>query len=188
MFKTFLKTTFAAALLAGCAESDPGPVEAERADAITRVATVQTVDPKTREILLTEGDGRAFVIIAGPEVRNFDQLESGDKVSTTYFEAVAVQMAASDDPGGGVTVNAAERAEEGAKPGLVAGQVSDFVVEFLDYNPESHIATFIGPNNVVQRTVVRPEMREFAAARKPGERVQVTVEQALAISVSEIAG
>ncbi|MBY8977169.1 hypothetical protein KHP62_15230 [Rhodobacteraceae bacterium NNCM2] len=188
MFKLILKTAIVATLLAGCAEEKPKPESAQRAEAVKRVATVQTVDPDTREVLLQGPSGRAFVIVAGPEVRNFDQLEPGDRVEATYYEAVAVSMADTDDPNDAVTVDAAERAKKGAKPGLIATQVSDFTVEFLEFNPETNIATFVTPDNVVHRTVVRPEMREFALAREPGERVHVTIEQAVAILVVEING
>ncbi|MEM7239901.1 MAG: hypothetical protein AAF501_19020, partial [Pseudomonadota bacterium] len=77
-------------------------------------------------------------------------------------------------------------AEVGEKPGLVAGSESNLVVEFLSYDPDTTIATFIGPDELVHSIRVHPKMRAFAGARKPGDRIEVAVEQALAISVTSL--
>ena len=40
----------------------------------------------------------------------------------------------------------------------------------------------------VQNVVVKPEMRDFAAARKSGDRIDLTITQAVAVSIEETAG
>lgn len=175
-----------ALLLTACA--DPGPTTAERSELTVRKAVVESVDVEGRQVLLQGEDGRMSTFTAGPEVRNLAEVEAGDVVEIAYYEAVALKMADPDDPGGGVAISSADRAAEGAKPGASAEVVSNMVVEVLDYNPETAIATFLGPDNVVHRTEVHPKMREFAEARKPGDRVEVSMEQAIAVEVREVAG
>ena len=175
-----------AVLLTACAE--PGPTSAERSELTVLRAVVESVDVEGRQVLLKGESGRLSTFTAGPDVRNLDQVEPGDTVEIAYYEAVALQMADPDDPGGGVAITSADRAAEGAKPGASADVVANMVVEVLDYNTETHIATFIGPDNVVHRTEVHPKMREFAAARQPGDRVEVSMERAIAVEVREVEG
>src|SRR6516225_6839374 len=42
-----------------------------------RTATVTAINPATRKITLTTPDGKRTTFIAGPEVRNFDQIHVG---------------------------------------------------------------------------------------------------------------
>ena len=180
----FLAAIAGALLLTACAE--PGPTTAERSELTVLTAEVESVDLEGRQVLLQGEDGRMVTFTAGPEVRNLAEIEPGDTVEIGYFEAVALKMADPDDPGGGVAITTADRAAEGERPGASAEVISNMVVEVLDYNPDTAIATFIGPDNVVHRTEVHPKMREFAAARKPGDKVEVSMEQAIAVQVREV--
>src|ERR1700722_6477614 len=47
-------------------------------------ATVETVDAKTRQILLKRDDGKFVTLVAGPDVRNFAQIKPGDRVYARY--------------------------------------------------------------------------------------------------------
>lgn len=177
----------AAALTAACTSGTPAPESAARQETITRTARVQTVDQETRQVLLRMDNDEMLSLVAGPEVRNLPQLEPGDVVVFQFYESVAVRMAdsASGEPTGAVV---AERAPEGAKPGGGVGASVNMVVEFLSYDPAAHVATFRTPDGTVAAADVRPEMRAFAAARKPGDRIDLTITQAVAVSIEERAG
>lgn len=186
MMKHALLAALLTGLLAGPALAGSETDQAERANVVLREAIVETVDLETRQVLLEAPDGRTFTIVAGPEVRNLEQLKPNDKVELAYYEAVALKMAAEGDPGGGVSITAAERAEVGEKPGLLAESATNMVIEFLSYDPDSTIATFIGPDEIVHSIKVHPKMQAFAKARKTGDLIEVAVEQALAISVKPL--
>ncbi len=162
------------------------PRYASREDLRTVNATVQTVDMDTRQVLLTFDDGAATTVTAGPEVRNLAQLESGDVVSMTYFEAVTLQMADDDDPGGEATEIDATRADLGEKPGGAIYAVTDAVVEFVSFDENTGLVTFVSPNGVRRTTYLAPELYEFASARRTGDRVEVTIEQAVAVAIIEL--
>ena len=51
-------------------------------------ATVVSVDPKTRIIELRGEEGRTGAFTAGPEVKNFAQIHTGDKVVVSYYRAL----------------------------------------------------------------------------------------------------
>jgi hypothetical protein len=59
------------------------------------------------------------------------------------------------------------------------------VVEFVSYDKVSNIATFVAPDGVVETVTVQPEMREFAAGLESGDRVDLTMTEAVAVSIQE---
>lgn len=47
------------------------------------------MDPSTRLITLRDEQGSTSTLHAGPEVRNFAQIEAGDSVNLRYVESLA---------------------------------------------------------------------------------------------------
>ncbi|MEM9063589.1 MAG: hypothetical protein AAGD13_24280 [Pseudomonadota bacterium] len=174
--------------MAACAAPPAKQDSAERADVLVRQAVVETVDLESRQILMTGQEGNRVTMVAGPEVRNLVQIEAGDVVRLAYYEAVAARIASPDDPGGAIVLGEAERAALGDKPGVAAAAASNLVLDFISYDDATAIATFATPDGRVQTARIHPKMREFAAARKSGDRIEVSIEQAIAISVEEIQG
>ena len=58
--------------------SEPGKVSI--ADAVQVGATVKAIDKAKRLVTLKGPEGHTFVVQAGPEVKNFDQIKVGDEV------------------------------------------------------------------------------------------------------------
>ena len=71
--------------------------------------------------LRDNADGTSFVVTAGPEVRNLDQVAAGDQVNVDFYRAVTASMADPADTGEPVTAVVAGRAPEGALPGGAGG-------------------------------------------------------------------
>jgi hypothetical protein len=46
-------------------------------------ATVEAIDRAERVVTLKGADDELFEVVAGPEVRNFDQIEVGDELAVT---------------------------------------------------------------------------------------------------------
>jgi hypothetical protein len=172
------------ATLAACATP---PEPASRMQTLETSAVVETVDMKTRHIVLKTEDGRKITIVAGPEVRNLAQLEPGDHVKAIYYESVAVRMA-TDDASGTDASAVVARAPEGAKPAGVVGTSVRTIVTLISYDQGTSVVTFTTPDGLPHSLVVKPEMRDFAQALKPGDRVEVVYTEALAIGVTEIPG
>src|SRR4051812_26659338 len=59
-------------------------------DTFTASATISALDASSRKITLTAEDNSKASFTAGPEIRNFDQLRVGDKVSATVTERLRV--------------------------------------------------------------------------------------------------
>lgn len=173
--------------LAGCTEHHENrPVQsAQRETVLETTATVLAVDQKTREVKLRSASGEELSVVAGPEVRNLPQLAAGDVVRLTYYEAVAARMAEPGAGGPAAATVVAARAPEGSKPAGMVGATVDMVVEFLSYDPASGVVTFKNPQGFTDQATISPAMRDFAAARRTGDRVAVQITSAVAVSIVE---
>ena len=160
----------------------PSPTSVEHTRQL--VATVESVDMSTRQVLLRTPNGTRTTVVAGPEVRNLAQVRAGDSVNITYQEAIAVQIA---QPGT-APLNAVALATQRAAPGQPpAGAVSGVVtarVTVVSVAPDGTNVTFTGPNGVLHSPEVRdPQMQAFVQRLRPGDQVDVGYSNELAVSV-----
>jgi hypothetical protein len=158
---------------------------------VTEVAaTVAALDSSERMITLRGPRGVEMTIEAGPDVRNFAQIEVGDTVRVHYelvYGAQLVDPEAVPEQAAAAAAGMA-RAEEGERPGGVIGMIEAMVVLIESIGPGGRTATFITPEGSLQAIVVRhEEARAFARELAAGDLVQLTVAEAVAIFVEPIA-
>lgn len=170
-------------LLAGCASKPSEPDVAERAAYVETTAVVEAVSAEHREIMLRTEDERLLTVVAGPEVRNFDQIDVGDTVKAGYLESVALTMAEPSGPDRDETAAVAQRAREGAKPGIAIAEETLVTVEIVSYDADTGIVTFEMPDGRTHSLEVAPEMRDVASRRQPGDRVDLRFTTAIAMLV-----
>ena len=95
-----------------------------------------------------------LTITAGPEVRNFDQIEVGDKLQAEYFEALAMVL---DKEGTGVRERVeqvtGERAEPGDKPAGTVIHTIDAVGTVRDVDREKRLVFVEGTKGMVTLNV-----------------------------------
>jgi hypothetical protein len=158
-------------------------------DVVDLAATVTAIDRDDREISLRGPQGREVSVTAGPEVRNFAQLEVGDTIRLHYelvYAAEKLDPDAVPDLAAAAAAGAV-RAEEGERPGGAIGAIESTVVLVESIGPDGRTATFFTPDGALQAIVVeREEGRAFARALVPGDLVQLTVAEAVAIYVEAI--
>ena len=88
--RTFIPSVLSVlALVAGCRS-----VDVQQTTVMNGV--VETVDPASRELLL-RGQGGAqsgalLSMIVGPQVQRLDQIRPGNRVTVTYYQALAAQV------------------------------------------------------------------------------------------------
>ena len=155
-----------------------------RGDAVRTVrvsATVTAIDKATRTLTLKGADGKTFPLVAGPDVRNFDQIQVGSEVAVSYVEALAIEL----KKGGGGKVErvdsaAGGRAEVGAQPGAMAARKVTATGDVIALDAATQTATLRGPNRTVTLHVRDPKQFQLIAV---GDQVQVTYTEAVAVSV-----
>lgn len=161
------------------AASAPGRAEVARAVKVS--ATVSAIDKATRTITLKAADGKEFPVVAGPEVRNFDQIKVGSEVVVGFLQALALDL---KKGGGGVREitesSDGARAASGAQPGAVAARKVTVVADVTAVDAKTQTVTLRGPKRMVDLRV--PDAKQFKMIAV-GDQVQATYTEAVAISV-----
>jgi Cu/Ag efflux protein CusF len=148
-------------------------------------ATVEAIDPATRKVTLRGPDGNSVKVALGEDVRNFNQIKKGDRVNVTYRESVALALGKPGEPLTPTSrIEAATRAPNGENPGAAAASVTQTSVLVEDVNRDNHEVTLRGPDGDVEKIQVDPSVGNLEHINK-GDRVNITLTQALAISVKQ---
>jgi hypothetical protein len=166
------------------AAQEPPSFLAEELDEET--ATVTAIDPSKRLISLKdEDDGSEFTVEAGDDVRNFAQIKVGDEVNVQYYQALAAEVTKAEASADDDAVVLGSRAAEGDRPAGGVGTLYTAIVTIDSIDPATNTVSFTGPEGKQRETTVeRDEGREFIRQLKPGDRVQLTYGEALAIAVA----
>jgi len=175
----------AGALVAGCETTPPAPESASITDEVVAQATVVAIDKETREVTLERTDGAAMVVVAGPEVRNFDQIEVGHSVNARLTVSLSARRLKPEEVAAPPSAEAvAARAAPGEMPaGAIAAGVT-VAVTVKSVDKSQHLVVFTGPEGELHAVEAeRDEGRRFVAGLKPGDRVELSYAEALAISV-----
>jgi len=181
----FIIAILAAALVMGVATScstAPPPVDVEFSEAVQVTAEVVAVDKAGRIVTLVGPEGNETDIEAGDEVRNFDQIEVGDKVKVTYYESVAVYLGVPGTQPEAETTEVVARAAKGEKPGGMVVSVINVsaIVKDIDRNRRA-VTLELADGNVV-RSKVDPSVKAFDTL-KVDDSINVRLTRAVAIAV-----
>jgi len=154
--------------------------QVEVGDAVSVTATVESVDLATRTIELKGPEGKTSSVVVPESIANLDKLQVGDIVTTTYAVAVAAEIL---KPGEQAAPAAVSAAKQGGGEIVSARQISA-VVKIDSIDLATHSVTLTGPKgNTKTLKVKRPELQEKLKTLKPGDEVQLTYTEAMAISV-----
>ena len=168
----------------GACQSPAPPPPTNVAHTKQLVATVESVDMSTRQVLLRTPDGAHVTVVAGPEVRNLPQLRAGDRVTITYQEAIAVQMAQPGSAPPDAAAVVAQRAPLGQVPGGAVAGIVAARVTVVSVAPDGTSVASIGPRRVLHTADVRdPKIQSFVQRLRPGDQVDVDYANELAVRV-----
>jgi hypothetical protein len=173
----------AALVLAACAAPPPKPVVRE--NLIQRTATVESIDQASRLVTLRGEDGNGFTVHVSEEVRNLAQVKAGDKVSVSFFEALAAEVKKPGEGVQGVQADvAAVRAEPGERPGAGAGVLLRTTVEIVSVDTTFNTVTFRRSDGAMRTVAIEtPEGRQFIRGLRQGDQVEIAYTEAFAIEV-----
>ena len=144
-------------------------------------AVIVAINPESREVSLKTASGKVFEIVAGPEVKNFDQLKVGEKVHVGYVEALSLELkkngkgarAAKEDA-------AAVQAAKGEKPGAAAGRTVTVLADVVSVNQKTQMVTLQGPRGMVDLHVQDPGQLKNI---KKGDQIEAVYAEAVAVTV-----
>ncbi|HET9702085.1 MAG TPA: hypothetical protein VFP70_14290 [Burkholderiales bacterium] len=163
--------------------SEPG--KAVVAETIKVTAQVTAVDKATRKVEMKGPEGKTFSVVAGEEVRNFDQIKVGDMVVLKYVEALTLELRKSGAAKAPAEEMAAVRAKPGEKPAGAVGRQVTATAEVVNVDEKNSIISLKGPEGKVVDLKVRN--KDHFKVVKKGDKVDVTYTEALAIAVEPAA-
>jgi Cu/Ag efflux protein CusF len=168
-----------------CFAQSSAPGSASVARTVEATATVESVDPKTRQVLLHLDDGQFVTMVAPPEVKNFAQIKPGDHVHARYEAALVARIG---QPGHTLLSDQdfedAGSAPLGRKPGAIYSRESRRKVKITAIDLTHNTVSFIGPTNVERTAMVRtPQMQAFLKTLKVGDDVDVVFRESALLEV-----
>jgi len=185
-----LAIAVAAALpLASVAQKQPevsgavatAPGQAKAVAAVTAEATVDKIDAATRTVSLKLPSGEMRTVVAGDEVRNFDQIKVGDKLKVKYVEALTLELKKDGKAVVGRTeTGALDRSKPGAKPGGVARREITVVADVINVDEKAKKVTVKGAKGQMDLNIRDPEQLKLI---KKGDQIQATYTEAVAVSL-----
>ncbi len=168
---------------AGSVSIQPGVAGGVVEDTFKTTVTVTAIDRPTRQVTLTGENGAKTTFTAGPEIRNLDRVNVGDKVNATITERLAV-FVRSDGAGPSVARAAAQTsAPKGAAPGMMVAQAYEVVATVKAIDSEQRTATLQFADGRNQTFPVRPDVD--LTRYKVGDSVVIQVTAALSLLVEK---
>jgi len=144
--------------------------------------TVTAIDKSSRTLTVKtdSGDTRSFQV--SPDVKGFDKLKKGDTIDVDYTESVAIAILPR-----GSKLSASDKsatARTGARSGAAGDQVT-ISAEILSVDTNNNTVTLKGPKGQVETVDVQdPDNQAKLSSLKPGQVMQFTYTEAMAVSVT----
>ena len=162
--------------------SEPGKAAAVATVEVT--ATVVAIDKATRTVTL-KGPQRTVDVVAGDEVKNFDQIRVGDQIKAAYVEALTLELKKTKKKLDMKAETDAVRAAPGQTPGGAVGRQITALCDVVDVNPKKSTISLKGPRgNVMELNVRNPD--HFKVVKK-GDQVEVVYTEAVAMTLAPVA-
>ena len=145
--------------------------------------TVTKVDKKTRTIFFQNNEGESK-FVAGPEIKNFDQIKKGDRLNVTYETAVAIELIKTKSDGirSKVETSSETTSKPGEKPTRNITNTTTIIADIVAVDRPKKLVSVKGPSGKV--TVVTVKNPQLLADVNVGEQVKVIYFDAMAASIT----
>ena len=160
--------------------SEPGKAVIAEVAEIT--ATVVAIHKASRTVTLRGPQGNSVDIVAGPEVRNFEQIRVGDRVVVQYQQALSLELRKTRTSGEPTETVVAARAAPGQRPAGAIGREIHALVDVVAVDPKKSTITLKGPQGNVIELKVRNQ-DQFKVVKK-GDQIEVVYSEAFALAVT----
>jgi hypothetical protein len=180
-----LATTFAPALaLAQGQQQSARQPALKQEDAVHAVATVVSVDKAHRSVTLMDEHGRQFDVAVPADVTNLDRIKPGDRLNIGYVASTAIAIRKPGEPAPPTGERESVEHGTGSTPSRLRSWQTTMSAEVLAVDAKKHTVTLRGPKGTVRTvTVEDPQLQSRLSDLKAGDHVDVTMTEALAVSV-----
>jgi Cu/Ag efflux protein CusF len=166
-------------------EMETAPAALGEGVLVQMTGTIADVDMASRLVTIKGPEGGMVTVQAGPEVKNLGEVKKGDKVSVSYYKAIAVDVIVPGTAPKSGSETAMVRAEPGAKPGGAVGRQTRRTVKIASVDPIKKAISFYGADGRWREVSMdRPDLEHYLSEIKDGDTVEVVYTEALAASIT----
>jgi len=142
--------------------------------------TVEAIDPATRAVTLKKADGTFVTTVAGPDIKRFEEVKVGDKITERYYENIVVRV---KQPGEPDVVSATKGTTGSAQdlPGGTRTRQLTISATIAGIDPNMPSITFTGPNG--WKYTSRVQDTGALAKVKVGDKVDIVWTEAILVSL-----
>ena len=145
-----------------------------------QTGTVEAIEASTRSVTLKKPDGTYVTTVAGPDVKRFDEIKIGDKVTAKYYDTLVLRL---KRPGEADVVEtaAATTGSAQAQPGGTKARQTTITATISNIDPKAPSITFTGPNGWKYSS--RVEDKTALGKVRVGDKVDITWTDAMLVSI-----
>jgi hypothetical protein len=164
--------------------AEPADAPAVVSQLSTVQATVKAVYPDKRSLTIVGSDGQPQSIFVGPDVK-LSKLHAGDKINVSYYQGLAAQIVRGGETVTDPAVSDFTYKSANGLPGGGAGDSATVSVKIIAVDPGTNTVAFQAADGSQHVVAARsPNMQSFVHKLKPGETVDLTYTESLAVDVT----
>ena len=170
----------AAAVLVTAARTAMAQSRTVTSEMKVETAIVEAIEASTRTVTLRKPDGTLVSTVAGPDVKRFEEVKIGDKVTARYYDNVVVRLKRPGESDADTGARGTTGSEQ-ALPGGTRARQRTITATIAAIDPGVPSITFTGPNGWKYTSKVQDTAA--LAKVKVGDKVDITWTEALLVSI-----
>ena len=147
----------------------------------TMTVVVEGIEKATRSVTVKKPDGTYEIFSMPKEIKRFDTLKVGDRITATYYDNVVLQLRPPGSKDTNTSSTGVRRADDGNA--MTASSQRTITATIVAIDPKVPTITITGPNGWKYTT--RVQDREALSKVKVGDRMDITWTEAVVVSVSD---
>jgi len=147
---------------------------------VTATATIEGIEQGSRQLYVKKADGTNDVVYVPQEIKRFDSLKVGQKITVRYYENIVLRMAA---PGAAPIDSSSSSVTPATGTAGTAARQQTVTATISAIDPKLPSVSFTGPRGWNYTT--RVEDKELLSKFKVGDRVDITWTEAMLVSVED---
>jgi hypothetical protein len=160
--------------------SEPGKAAVVRAAEVS--AQVVAIDKATRTLSLKGPKGKVVEMVAGEEVKNFNQIKVGDMLFVRFMQSLALELQKTKSADGGITGGeTVMTAKPGERPAVAAAREVSAIAKVTAVDPKAKTMDLKGPRG--NTVTIDVQNQDHFKVVKVGDEVMINYTEAVAVSI-----
>jgi Cu/Ag efflux protein CusF len=172
--------TISVAVLIAIPRITTGQTKTISSEMRVETGVVEAIEASSRKVTLRKPDGTMVTTVAGPEIKRFDEVKVGDKITARYYDNVVLRV---KRPGESEEVSAARgtTGSDQPTPGGTKAKQMTLTVTITAIDTTTPSITFTGPEGYKYTSKVQDPVA--LSKVKVGDKVDIVWTEALLVSL-----